>query len=221
MYLHIYQKFLKIFGNTPKIAYQELLKKFGGTLKETSYDSKNDEYMTFNEKKVVKFDEYAKSVVLKENEIPKSCDVLFLHEAEQKWYLIEFKNGNLIYGCYKCKKIQECKKYVCNISVGCPRIEECPNSKVNERKYEIKEKIFESLLLLTKELNKTIDFFQKNMTFILVYNKKNNIPIDNIANYVSILSNFVPERLEVKYLKKIECLEKETFEKVFVEKYCV
>jgi hypothetical protein len=183
--------------------YQELLNKFGSTLEETSYDSINDEYMTSSKKQVVKFDDYAKSVVSKENEIPKSCDALFFHETEQKWYLIEFKNGNLIDGCLKCS--------------GCTKCKECPKSKVNEEKYKIKEKIFESLLLLTKKLDKTVDFFQKNMTFMLVYNKKNNISINGITNYVSILSNFVPKRLEVTCLKRIECLEKDAFEKIFVD----
>jgi len=75
-------------------------------------------------------------------------------------------------------------------------------------------------LLLTKELNKTIDFFQKNMTFILVYNKSKNSR-KNILNSLNKLGDFVPKRLEGVYLEKIRYLEKGDFHKGFVEKYCV
>jgi len=184
--------------------YQTLLKNFSSTLKEASYDSINKEYMTENEAKVVNLDIYAKNI--SENITPRSCDALFFYEAKQKWYLIEFKNGILFYECMKCK--------------GCIKCEKCPKCKTMEKKYEIKEKIFESLLLLTKELNETIDFFQKNMTFILVYNKSKNSRI-NILNSLNILKDFVPKRLEGIYLKEIRYLEKNDFHKDFVEKYCV
>jgi len=165
--------------------YVDMLKNFSSTLKVASYDSDNDEYMTENETEVVNLDTYAKTI--SKTSPPKSCDALFFYEAEQKWYLIEFKNGNLM-GEYQ--------------------------------KYKIKEKIFESLLLLTKELDETIDFFQKNMTFILVYNKSKNSRI-NILNSLNLLGNFVPKRLEGVYLKQIRYLEKGDFHKGFVEKYCV
>ena len=184
--------------------YVDMLKNFSSTLKIASYDSDNDEYMTENETEVVNLDTYAKNI--SKTSPPKSCDALFFYKAEQKWYLIEFKNGILFYECMKCK--------------GCIKCEECPKCKTMEKKYEIKEKIFESLLLLTKELNKTIDFFQKNMTFILVYNKSKNSR-KNILNSLNKLGDFVPKRLEGVYLEKIRYLEKGDFHKGFVEKYCV
>jgi len=172
--------------------YQKLLKNFSSTLKIASCDSTNNQYMTEDENEVVNLDIYAKSI--SKNCTPRSCDALFFYEAEHKWYLIEFKNGILINECSKCK--------------------------VNEEKYKIKEKIFESLLLLTKELNKTVEFFQKNVTFILVYNKSRNSR-KNILNSLNILGDFVPKRLEGVYLKEIRYLEKSDFHKNFVEKYCV
>lgn len=160
--------------------YQELLKKFGDTLKEASYDSANKEYMTESEKEIVNLDAYAKSI--SQSDTPSSCDTLFLYETDKKWYLIEFKNGVL------------------------------------EHKHEIKEKILESLLLLTKELNKTVDFFQKSMTFMLVYNKSKNSR-ENISNQLSKL-NFLPKRWEGVYLKEIRYCEKGNFQADFVDKYC-
>ncbi|MDR2441504.1 MAG: hypothetical protein LBE12_19250 [Planctomycetaceae bacterium] len=48
---------------------------------------------------------------------------------------------------------------------------EFKNGKIGKAEiHQIREKIFESLLLLTEKLNVTIDYTRKNLTFILVYN---------------------------------------------------
>jgi hypothetical protein len=49
---------------------------------------------------------------------------------------------------------------------------EFKNGKIDAKKnYEIKVKIFESLLMISEKFSETIDFTRKNMNFILVYNE--------------------------------------------------
>lgn len=78
--------------NDNYILYSKVTRK---TLKEASYDEKNDEYMTDSEKIVIDFDQaktkYCNALNLS-NECAKSADAC-CRTGEDKYYLIEFKNG--------------------------------------------------------------------------------------------------------------------------------
>jgi hypothetical protein len=110
---------------------------------------------------------------------------------------------------------------------------EFKNGKIDSNlKYEIKVKIFESLLLLSEELNETIQFTRTNVTFILVYNEKINqqVPEDSGKERIkraiwglahSYEAYLGIERFEKLYFKKVQAYSKTEFESQFVSKYCV
>lgn len=79
-----------IISNLP-----EVLKKSISTLKRTSKDDTNSIYMSESSIRVVNFDKippiYAKGKGW--TSIPKSNDALYINN--EKWYFIEFKNGNI------------------------------------------------------------------------------------------------------------------------------
>jgi hypothetical protein len=81
---------------------------------------------------------------------------------------------------------------------------EFKNGKIDKEKvFQIRGKIFQSLLLLTEKLDKTIGFTREKLTFILVYNEEYN-PRTEIVNFMDKLANdsqFLPFRL--KNLQKI------------------
>lgn len=74
----------------------ELLKEHICTLKKTSLDGTNKEYMCNSKMKVIHFDKipnkYAKGKGW--TGVPKSNDALYI-DAQGKWYFVEFKNGRV------------------------------------------------------------------------------------------------------------------------------
>lgn len=74
----------------------EIFKRYRTTLKNTSYDDTNREYMTESQLEVVDLDkvkeEYCSPLKLKEP--PKSCDALY--ENNDELFFIEFKNGKVL-----------------------------------------------------------------------------------------------------------------------------
>lgn len=72
------------------VSYKDCIK----TLRETSYDSSNDEYVTECDAKVIDFDKFTDKFFkhyCQKYKVPKSVDSVFI--VDDEWYLIEFKNG--------------------------------------------------------------------------------------------------------------------------------
>jgi len=184
--------------------YNDMLKNFSDTLKNTSIDTSDEdkpEYMTECKKLVVNVDKF-KNYFIKNmslTEVPKSCDALYM-ASQNQLFIIEFKNGII-------------------------------NAKKN---YEINRKIFESLLMLSEKFSETINFMRKNMYFILVYNenvKHEKEPFENtgvkiVSGYIDKLSHtrlirFGLHRFKKLYFKDVYTYSKSEFETEFVSKYCV
>jgi hypothetical protein len=110
---------------------------------------------------------------------------------------------------------------------------EFKNGKIEVRKnFEIKVKIFESLLILLDKLNKTIEFSRDNLNFILVYNENvahgltqfNNMGFDAIQTKLFSLANsrkirFGLRRFQNIYFKKVFTYSKTEYENNFVLGY--
>jgi hypothetical protein len=103
---------------------------------------------------------------------------------------------------------------------------EFKNGEINNLKnYQVKVKIFETLLILTEKLDKTIQFTRENVTFILVYNKDVAHKIFIHRNVFSHTSNFKVDmglgRFEKIYFKAVNVYSKAKFETYFVSRYCL
>jgi hypothetical protein len=100
--------------------------------------------------------------------------------------------------------------------------------------YEIKTKIFESLLMLLERTGETITFTRRNLTFILVYNEtiphgikqfedtaKNTLQnkIFNLAG--SHIIRFGLHRFKKLYFYDVYTYSKTEFESEFVSQYCI
>jgi len=103
-----------------------------------------------------------------------------------------------------------------------------------KKNYEIKVKIFESLLMISEKFSKTTDFMRSNMNFILVYNedvthgkeqyenigvRRVSVPIFKKAHIPDI--RFGLRRFKKLYFKDVFTYSKAEFESEFVSKYCV
>lgn len=62
------------------------------SLKETSYDKNNKEYLCYSNKEVVNFDDFTQNTSDFAFKKSKSCDGVFLSEISQEVYCIEFRN---------------------------------------------------------------------------------------------------------------------------------
>jgi type VI protein secretion system component VasK len=188
--------------------YKQMLDEFGDTLEQVSKDSDEEinpkgrgVFMTSNKKKVVNFDKFKESIAKKYalNNSPNSCDALYM-QSENKWFLIEFKNG-----------------------------------KINDKKVsQVKWKIFQSLLLLTEKIDKTICFTRENLNFILVYNEdaleENRLDEDAQRTAIgkslyklignSEFSPFGLKDLQKLYFKEVHEWTKKEFDSNFVKIYC-
>jgi hypothetical protein len=79
--------------------YNDMLKKFSGTLEETSKDDNNSEYMTSCQREVVSFDRFKidfmnKLSITDKEKFCKSCDALYMAAPQKEFFMIEFKNGD-------------------------------------------------------------------------------------------------------------------------------
>jgi len=190
--------------NQAKNIYDDMLKKFPDTLKNTSRDKNrqdDDKYMTMCETTVVNFDTFKNEFVkkMKLTTAPRSCDALYMTKYSEL-FMIEFKNG----------KIEALKEYT------------------------IKTKIFESLLIFCEKLSLTIEYMRKNLSFILVYNEniihgpkqyedtdlnKIQMSLFNLAGIPMI--RFGLNHFKKLYFKEVYTYTKAEFESKFVSKYCI
>jgi hypothetical protein len=92
------------------------------------------------------------------------------------------------------------------------------------KNYEVKVKIFETLLILTEKLGRTIQFTRENMTFVLVYNEEAMHKFYIHRKVFSHTSNFKVAmglaRFEKIYFKTVNVYSKTEFEANFVSRYC-
>jgi hypothetical protein len=107
---------------------------------------------------------------------------------------------------------------------------EFKNGKIDKEKvFQVRGKIFQSLLLLTEKLDKTICFTRENLNFILVYNE--TIPDENIqraavGKFLYDLAGdpeFRPfgfDGLQKLYFKEVHAWTRKQFDSNFVKRYC-
>jgi hypothetical protein len=100
---------------------------------------------------------------------------------------------------------------------------EFKNACVRQLIPEIKQKIYDSLLIFTDIIGKGISFTRENMNYILVYNETKNPKdaiIGNIRNRTKESHiNFGLGRFEKLYFKKVSTLTEKDFEIEFVSKF--
>ena len=184
------------------------------TLKQTSKDDNNEEYMTESTIRVINFDSVGGDKYSKNNRLNiqlKTNDVLFLHN-NKKYTFIEFKNGKLL---DKTNKI-DIKKLK-----------------------DIELKILNSLFVLGDIEEKSLSSLKEITDYILVYNEEKNTPnernsISEIGNYFINQGNISSEKTKTEReeiicfglekfkgycFKNIHTYSKEEFEEKFVKKY--
>ena len=184
------------------------------TLKQTSKDDNNEEYMTESTIRVINFDSVGGDKYSKNNKLNiqlKTNDVLFLHN-DKKYTFIEFKNGKLL---DKTNKI-DIKKLK-----------------------DIELKILNSLFVLGDIEKKSLSSLKEITDYILVYNEEKNTPnernsISEIGNYFINQGNISSEKTKTEReeiicfglekfkgycFKNIHTYSKEEFEEKFVKKY--
>ena len=185
------------------------------TLKQTSKDDNNEEYMTESQIKVINFDSVGGDKYTRNNNLSiqlKTNDVLFLH-SDRRYTFIEFKNGKLL---DKSNKI-DIKKLK-----------------------DIELKILNSMFVLGDIEEKSLNTLKEITNYILVYNEEKNSPneknsISEIGNYfvnqgsdLSIVENafekdeiicFGLEKFKNYCFKNVHTYSKEEFEEKFVRKY--
>ena len=184
------------------------------TLKQTSKDDNNEEYMTESTIRVINFDSIGGDKYSKNNKLNiqlKTNDVLFLHN-DKKYTFIEFKNGKLL---DKTNKI-DIKKLK-----------------------DIELKILNSLFVLGDIEEKSLSSLKEITDYILVYNEEKNTPnernsISEIGNYFINQGNISSEKTKTEReeiicfglekfkgycFKNIHTYSKEEFEEKFVKKY--
>jgi hypothetical protein len=184
------------------------------TLKQTSKDDNNEEYMTESTIKVINFDSVGGDKYSKNNRLNiqlKTNDVLFLHN-NKKYTFIEFKNGKLL---DKTNKI-DIKKLK-----------------------DIELKILNSLFVLGDIEEKSLSSLKEITDYVLVYNEEKNTPnernsISEIGNYFINQGDISSEKTKTEKeeiicfglekfkgycFKNVHTYSKEEFEEKFVKKY--
>ena len=184
------------------------------TLKQTSKDDNNEEYMTESTIKVINFDSVGGDKYSKNNRLNiqlKTNDVLFLH-SDRRYTFIEFKNGKLL---DKTNKI-DIKKLK-----------------------DIELKILNSLFVLGDIEEKSLSSLKEITDYVLVYNEEKNTPnernsISEIGNYFINQGDISSEKIKTEKeeiicfglekfkgycFKNVHTYSKEEFEEKFVKKY--
>ena len=184
------------------------------TLKQTSKDDNNEEYMTESQIKVINFDSVGGDKYTRNNNLSiqlKTNDVLFLH-SDRKYTFIEFKNGKLL----------------------------DRSNRIDIKKLkDIELKILNSMFVLGDIEEKSLNTLKEITNYILVYSEEKNSPneknsISEIGNYfvnqgsnLSIVENtfekdeiicFGLEKFKGYCFKNVHTYSKEEFEEKFVKK---
>lgn len=177
--------------------------KYKVSIKETSYDDAQKEYMTESQIEVIDFDKVKDEYIhtLKLSESPKSCDSLYINGDEK--IFIEFKNG-------KVKPFEVRKKIYDSILIFSDLI----NCGISKTRAEI-----EYILVYNYEANKS------NKDYI--FDQKTNIQESDGYNlFSSIISKNAKEHI-LKFklndfknylVKNIYTYTKEEFEDEFIKK---
>jgi hypothetical protein len=178
--------------------YHQMLDEFGDTLEQTSED--DDEKTT-----------------------PKGRGVFMTSSQERVVNFDKFKKS--IVAKYKVKHSPNSCDVLCMQSENEWFLIEFKNGKIDEEKiFQVRGKIFQSLLLLTEKLDKTIHFTRENLSFILVYNENiARIAIGKSLYRLAGNSEFFPfglDGLQKLYFKEVYVWNKEEFNSNFVKKYC-
>ena len=184
------------------------------TLKQTSKDDNNEEYMTESQIKVINFDSVGGDKYTRNNNLSiqlKTNDVLFLH-SDRRYTFIEFKNGKLL---DKSNRI-DIKKLK-----------------------DIELKILNSMFVLGDIEEKSLSSLKEITDYVLVYNEEKNTPnernsISEIGNYFINQGNISSEKTKTEKeeiicfglekfkgycFKNVHTYSKEEFEEKFVKKY--
>jgi hypothetical protein len=178
--------------------YQQMLDEFGDTLEQTSED--NDEKTT-----------------------PKGRGVFMTSSQERVVNFDKFKQS--IATKYKANNSPNSCDVLYMQSENEWFLIEFKNGKIDEKKiFQVRGKIFQSLLLLTEKLDKTISFTRRNLNFILVYNENiARIEIGKSLYKLTDNSQFFPfglNGLQKLYFKEVYVWNKKEFDSNFVKKYC-
>lgn len=172
------------------------------TLRECSCDGRNDEYMTESDIQVIDFDDvkddFCKSSLIKSL---RSVDSLYFNEADDILYLIEFKNGRLG---------RDDTSYYRN-----------HNSDIGL----IKEKIYDSVLLLKKEMGFNLE--HSRLIYILVYNEeKNKLDASSYRGAVHVgklakkeVVRFGMSKFQNYLFKEVHTLTESTFEQQYIRQW--
>lgn len=195
------------------------------TLKETSYDKVNNEYMVESDLQVCSFDKvkewYVGNKIPYVNPNPKSNDALFFGQTES--FFIEFKNG---------------------------KIDNAVNYEINKKIYDSLLILFD-LNYKDKEGKKvdSISYTRSNMNYILVYNKnkyleagetrqtqqgfeRQNVKVNESTHRDKLFSQmrkmgnktlikFGLDQFENYLFKNVYTYSVEEFENEFINKQCV
>jgi hypothetical protein len=175
--------------------YQQMLDEFGDTLEHTSEDS--DEKMN-----------------------PKGRGVFMTASQKRVVNFDTFKNS--IAAKYKVSNSPNSCDALYMRSKNEWFLIEFKNGKIDKEKiFQVRGKIFQSLLLLTEKLDKTIGFTRENVHFILVYNENiARIEIGNALYSLTSNSTFSPfglDGLQKLYFKEVCVWNKKEFELHFVK----
>lgn len=174
---------------------------FVTSLKETSFDQNNKEYMTESSLTVYNFDKIKDEYVKTHSEIFNSKDISFrsndaLYCKNGSFIFIEFKNGEI------SKHIQE----------------------------ELRTKVVESLLILIDILEENLKFSRENCVYIFVYNKNKNSKLEDqrnsskkgiankVAKHIKIEHNIVPSFYRYNlFFKKVYTINNKELDKLLEE----
>lgn len=175
-----------------------LLKYNTSTLKQTSKDVNNEEYMTECESiKVINFDEFGKKYFGKKmkklNIKLKTNDALFLKE-NGKYTFIEFKNVDF-------------------------QIDRNNRNDIKKLQ-ELEGKILGSIFILLDITKMNFNEIIENVDYILVYNKEKNSSFVDIGKLIyDETIDFGLEKFKGYCFKDVHTYSKEEFEEKFVKKY--
>lgn len=171
------------------------------SLKETSKDDANNQYMTESLIDVIDFDKvknrYLGIIKFNKSVTPCSNDALYKYPDNENWAFIEFKNGQ------------------------------------NIKNYNLYQKIYDSTIIFTDIIQKTVAYTRTNVDYILVYNAppiEPTLKIKKSSSFDAISEKFLGfagreiikfnlDSFEGYIYRRVHTYTIEQFEEMFVNKY--